>query len=195
MPDYSSERDAARDILDAGRRLYECGLVAANDGNISVRVGDDAVLATPTNVSKGYMTHEMLVLLDLGGNVISGTYLPSSEIKMHLAIYRAAPDIRSVVHAHPTYATVFAVLRRGITGDELAETKILLGKIPVARYETPGTAELALGAAEFARDYKGCLLERHGAVTWGDSAQEALFNMERVEITAKVTYLAESLGV
>jgi L-fuculose-phosphate aldolase len=114
---------------------------------------------------------------------------------MHLAIYKAAPEIRSVVHAHPTYATAFAVLRRGIEGDELAETKILLGEIPVAKYEPPGSYELARGAAAFANDYKGVLLEKHGAVTWGINAEEALFNMERVEFTAKVTYLAENRGV
>jgi L-fuculose-phosphate aldolase len=107
---------------------------------------------------------------------------------MHLAIYRKSPDVLSVVHAHPEFATTFAVLGRSISHKTLAETEKLLGEIPVAKFAPPGSRELADGAAAFCPEYKGVLLARHGAVAWGGSVTDALFNMERIEFTAKIAY-------
>ncbi|MDR3210096.1 MAG: class II aldolase/adducin family protein [Oscillospiraceae bacterium] len=191
---YPSDLEARRDILDAGRRLYARGLVAANDGNLSARVSPTELWATPANVSKGDMSEDMLVKLTLGGAVIAGTRAPSSELLLHLAVYRRSPEVLSVVHAHPPYATARAA--RGLALDRLllAESETLLGVIPLAPYAPPGSDALAEGAAAFCPAYKGVLLERHGAVTWGGSVTDALFRMERLEHTAHIEYLAGNIG-
>ncbi|MDR0915826.1 MAG: class II aldolase/adducin family protein [Oscillospiraceae bacterium] len=183
-----TDHDAKSQILDIGRRLYELRLVAANDGNVSIRIGD-AIWATPTNVSKGYMTDDMLVKLTLGGDVIAGTWKPSSEIKMHLAVYRANPAIGAVVHAHPPYATALAAAGLPLDGTVLDETRVLLGEIPLTKNAAPGTSELAEAVAAQCVAYRGTLMERHGVCTWAETAEQALFNMERIEFTAKIMFL------
>ncbi|MDR0838250.1 MAG: class II aldolase/adducin family protein [Oscillospiraceae bacterium] len=188
MSRYPTDSEAREAILDCGRRLYERGLVAANDGNITARVSAREVWATPTNVSKGFMSADSLVKLDLDGNVLSGSK-PSSEIKMHLAIYRRAPDILAVVHAHPPTATAFAAAGIPLSKSTLAETEALLGEIPVAPFAPLGTAELADGVAAYCAEYKGVLMARHGVCSWGSGVTEALFNMERIEFTAKIAYM------
>ena len=178
---YPSEEQAKRDIIEAGRRMYAGAYVAANDGNISARVSENEIWATPTNVSKGFMTEDMLVKLDLDGNVLGGTLRPSSEVKMHLALYREDAAILGVVHAHPPIATAFAAA--GIPLDEalLQETVVMLGIVPVVPYTCPGSSELAEKVAPFCCDYNAALLEHHGAVTWAGSVMEAYYRLERVE--------------
>ena len=114
MTDYVSDAQARSLILDVGRRLYHSGFVASNDGNITCKVGDNAIWATPTGVSKGFMTEEMLVKMDLDGNILEGTYKPSSEIKMHLRVFKENPQVQGVVHAHPLTATAFGRRDPGI---------------------------------------------------------------------------------
>lgn len=181
------------DIVAAGRRLYERGLVASNDGNISVREGE-SVWATPTNVSKGAMTEDMLVRLDLDGNVLEGRLKPSSEIKMHLAIYRANPDLRAVVHAHPPAGTAFASAGLPLDSAILQETVVQLGVVPLAPYALPGTQELAESCAPLCREYNAALLEYHGATTWGESLTQALHRMESVEYYAQILMKLRLMG-
>jgi len=191
---YPNEKSACRDIIEAGRRLYMRGFVCANDGNISARISHDIIVATPSGVSKGFMTDDMLVKLDLDGNVLEGTMKPSSEIKMHLAIYRHSPKIISVCHAHPPISTTFAAAGIPLDRALLQETAVSLGVVPIAKYAMPGSDELADAAAEFCIDYHGVLLEHHGSVAWGDSVMQALFRMESIEYTATVAMYSKIMG-
>lgn len=186
---------AAEEIIDAGRRLYETGLVVSNDGNLSVRLTDGNILATPTNVSKGSMTEDMLVLLSPDGSVLEGRLRPSSEIKMHLAIYRENPELNAVVHAHPPTATAFASAGEALDKAVLQETVVQLGVVPVAPYALPGSRELAESCAPYCRAYNAVLLEYHGATTWGKSLKQALHRMESVEYYAKTLLTLRALGV
>ena len=191
---YADESDARRDIVEAGRRMYLRGFVCGSDGNLSARISDTEIIATPSGVAKGFMTAGMLIKLNLDGDVISGSLKPSSEIKMHLAIYRKAHEIRSVCHAHPPAAAAFAA--EGIALDKpfLQESVMLLGVIPVAEYAPPGSRALADGAAAYCNDYHGALLEHHGAVTWGDSVMQGLYRMESIEYTATVAMYSKMMG-
>ena len=205
MAAFRDECSARRDIVEAGRRMYLRGYISGSDGNLSARVSDNVIIATPSGVSKGYMTEDMLIALDLDGNVLSGIgasggsgaagdYQPSSEIKMHLAVYRKSHEIQAVCHAHPPVAAAFAAAGVALDKPYLQETVMLLGVIPVAEYAKPGSRELADGAAAFCRDYHGALLEHHGAVTWGDNVMQALYRMESIEYTASVAMYSKMLG-
>ena len=191
---YPSEAQARAQIIEAGRKLYERGMVAANDGNLSVRVGENALWVTPTGVSKGYMTEEMLVKLDLDGNLLEGSRKPSSETKMHLRIYRENPDARAVIHAHPPAATAFAAAGIPLDRPVLQEAVVQLGTVPVAPFALPGSQAVADSVAPYCREYRGLLLEYHGAVTWGESMQQAHYHMECLEQTATVTLHLHTLG-
>lgn len=195
MNKYPSDFEAREAIIDVGRRLYERSYVAANDGNISVRVGENAVWATPTNVSKGSLTHEMLVKSDLDGNILEGTRKPSSEVKMHLAIYRRSATIMSVCHAHPPVSTTFAAAGIPLDVAYLQEAAVLLGVIPLAEYALPSTDALAEGAALYCPDYNGVLLEHHGAVAWGTSAEQALHRLESIEFNATIAMNMRMMGI
>ena len=191
---YPTDAQAKAEILEAGIKLFQRGLVAANDGNLSVRVGENALWVTPTGVSKGAMTEEMLVKLDLDGNLLAGTRRPSSEVKMHLRIYRENPDVRAVVHAHPPAATAFACAGIPLDRPVLQESVLMLGAVPVAPFALPGSPGVADSIAPFCRDCRAVLLEYHGAVTWGESMQQAHYRMECLEQTALVTLHLRTLG-
>ena len=192
---YAQDAEAHRDIIEVGRRMYQKGFANANDGNISVRVSKDTVWATPTGVSKGFMTPDMLVLLDLDGNVLHGKSKPSSEIKMHLAVYKNSQDARAVTHAHPPIATTFAAAGIPLDKALLQETVVLLGVIPLAQYALPGSDALAQSIVPFVQDYNGALLEHHGAVSWGKDAMQAFFRLESIEYTAMVTMYSRMMGI
>lgn len=190
---YPSDLEAKRDILEAGRRMHAKGFVAANDGNLSCRVGEDAVWVTPSGVSKGYMTEEMLLLVDLRGNVLAGSGVPSSEAKMHLGVLAANAALVSCVHAHPPYATMLAIAGIPIERALLAET-VLLGVVPVAPYAELGTDEVPASVVPLCRDYNAALLANHGAVSWGESVMQAYFRMEMLEACARLEYMSRILG-
>lgn len=192
---YPTDAEVKRDILEAGRRLYQKNFVAANDGNISARVSETVIWATPTGVSKGFMTEDMLVKLDLDGNILEGTSKPSSEIKMHLRIYKESPDIRAVTHAHPPVSTTFAAAGIPLEKALLQETVVRLGIIPVAPYALPGSSALAEGVVPFVKDYNGLLLEHHGTVAWGTSVMQAFYILESIEYNATVTMYARMMGI
>lgn len=175
------------EIIQAGQRLYQARLVASNDGNISARCPDGSIWCTPSGVSKGFMSEDMLIRMDLDGNVLEhGALKPSSEIKMHLAIYRANPEITAVVHAHPPIATAFASAGLSLDSAILQETVVQLGVVPLVPYALPGTAELAESVAPYCRDYNAALMEYHGVTAWGEGVTQALHRMESVEYYAKL---------
>lgn len=185
---------ARRDICEAGRRTYQSGFVAANDGNISARIGENRVLCTPTGVSKGFLTEDMLAICDLDGKQVSGQLKISSEIGMHLEVYKLRPDIHSVVHAHPPAATGFAVAGIDLTQCVLPEVVISLGGIPLAQYGTPGGPDIFEPMRPLLQKYDAVLMANHGVVTLGKTVMNAHFKMETVEHFAKIALVAQQLG-
>ncbi len=192
----ASEYQIKQDICEVGRRIYTRGFVASNDGNISVRVGENEFLTTPTGVSKGFMTPDMIIKVDMEGRKIAGggNLKPSSEIKMHLDVYKHRPDVRSVVHAHPPTATAFAVAGIPLDKPVLPEIIISLGAVPIAKYGTPSTEEIPLAVREYLDKYDAVLLENHGALTMGTDVYNAFYKMESIEHFAKVSLAARQLG-
>jgi L-fuculose-phosphate aldolase len=189
-----SEDSLRADIVEVGRRLYSRGYCASNDGNISVRLDDRRVLTTPKSVSKGYMTADMMVVTDMSGRKISGDRDPSSELLMHLAVYRNRPDAHAVVHAHPPLATGFAVAGIPLDRAVLAEVVTTLGSIPIAEYGTPSTPELAQAVERFVKAHDGLLLANHGALTLAQELYAAYYKMETIEHFAKISLVARLLG-
>lgn len=181
-------------ICEIGKRIYDRGYVAANDGNISLRLNENEVLATPTGVSKGFMTPDMIVKINMDGEKLEGDLRPSSEIKMHLDVYRRRPDVRAVIHAHPPVATGFAVAGIPLNKCVLPEVIISLGSIPIARYGTPSTDEIPMAIREHLNDCDAFLLENHGALTIGVDLTNAYFKMETLEHFAQISLVARLLG-
>jgi L-fuculose-phosphate aldolase len=182
------------DIVEAGRRMYARGYVASNDGNMSARLDADRLLTTPKSVSKGFMTPDMMVVVDYTGTKIAGDRDPSSELPMHLEVYRNRPDVNAVVHAHPPIATGFAVAGIPLTRAVLAEVITTLGSIPIAEYGTPSTAELPAAVRKYIKAHDGMLLANHGALTCGPSVMAAYYKMETIEHFAKISLVARLLG-
>ena len=191
---YTSHQEAKTAILEAGRRLYQRGFVAANDGNLSARMEDGTIWATPTGVSKGFMTENMLVRLTPEGEILEGSRKVSSEIAMHLAIYRKNPELGGVVHAHSPAATAFATQGRAFDMAVSLETAVQLGVIPCAPYAVTGSEKLAENAALYCEEFNGCFLEHHGAVTWGADVMQALFRTECLEHTIIMYEHMRALG-
>jgi L-fuculose-phosphate aldolase len=189
-----SDLEFRRDIVRIGRMLHDKGFIAANDGNISVRLNEFTVLATPTCMSKGMLTEEDLVTVDMRGKKLSGFREVSSEIAMHLMIYRVRPDVSAVVHAHPPTATGFAAAGRGLDEALVSEIVISLGKVPLSDYATPGTTDLCDCIEPFVEDHDAVLMANHGVVTCGDDLLTAYMNMETVEHYAKISLVAHQLG-
>ncbi len=190
----SSAFAARREICEMGRRIYQLGFVAANDGNLSARIGGDRVLCTPTGVSKGFLTEEMLAICDMDGTQVSGPMKISSEIRMHLEAYRLRADVAAVVHAHPPTATGFAVAGLDLTECVLPEVVVLLGGVPLAPYGTPGGPDIFEPMRPLLEKYDAVLMANHGAVTLGKSVQEAHFKMETVEHFARIVLVSRQLG-
>ena len=182
------------ELLAIGKRIYDRGYVAANDGNISVRLDQNTLLITPTGVSKGFMQADDLIILDMNGHIFVGQKKPSSESKMHIQIYKARPEVQCVCHAHPPYATGFAVAGIPLKKMVLPEAVLVLGTIPLVEYGTPGTDELYQSLSKYILDYDAFLLSNHGALTVGDSLLNACHKMETLEHTAKIQFIAQQLG-
>jgi L-fuculose-phosphate aldolase len=188
------EEQIRAEIVEAGRRMFDRGFVASNDGNISARLDEKRLMTTPKSVSKGFMTPDMMVVVDYDGNKVSGDRDASSELPMHLEIYRNRPDVNGVVHAHPPTATGFAVAGIPLTRAVLAEVITTLGSIPIAEYGTPSTAELPEAVRKYIKAHDGMLLANHGAVTCGPSVLAAYYKMETIEHFAKISLVARLLG-
>lgn len=183
---YMSEKKAKKAILDIGQRMYVRNFVAANDGNISIRTGENEVWATPTGVSKGFMKKKMLVKVDLEGNVLEGMKKPSSELKMHLRAYQENPELLSVCHAHPPICTCFAIAGIPLDVPVLAEAVITLGDVPVAPYAELGSKEVPEVIAPYCHTHNGVLLANHGAVTWAEDPYSAYYRLESMEYYANI---------
>ncbi len=181
-------------ICDIGRRLWQRAYVDGNGGNISVRVAGGLVLCTPTLVSKGFMTPEDLCLVDMDGVQRAGEKRATSEILMHLAIYRVQPLARACVHAHPPHATGFAVAGVQPMSCLVPEMEIFCGEVPVAPYFTPGTHEVSEAVARLADRHNTILMANHGAVGWGFDVQDAYFKMEILESYCRTVLVATQLG-
>ena len=190
----SAEARFRADIVEVGRRLYARGYVASNDGNISVRLDEARLLTTPKSVSKGFMTPEMMCVVDLDGRKLAGERDPSSELLMHLEVYRQRPDVRAVVHAHPPLATGFAVAGIPLDRAVLAEVITTLGSVPIAEYGTPSTRELPDAVRRYIRAHDGLLLANHGALTVAHELFAAYYKMETIEHFAKISLVARLLG-
>ena len=189
---FQEEREA---VCRVGRLLYDRGYVAANDGNISVKVAENRLLITPSGVSKGRMTPEMLLVTDMDGTVIEGDRHPTSEGKMHLEVYRGRPDANAVVHAHPPVSTAFAVRREGLETPYLAELVAGLGQVPCTdAFAMLSTEEVPESVVPYLPDHNALLLANHGALTWGGELWEAFDRMEVVEHTAKIFLNLRLLG-
>ena len=183
------------EICEVGHALYHLGFVAANDGNISVKVGPNEFYCTPTGVSKGYMTPDMIIKIDGDGNKLEGRLNPSSEIKMHMRVYKERPDVNAVVHAHPPVATAFTVA--GVEMDQfiLPEAILTIGNVPTCDYGTPSTMEIPDSLMPYIQKHDAFLLKNHGALTVGNSLMRACFTMEEVEFNAKINLYARQIGV
>lgn len=191
-----SEYEVKKEICEIGKRIYMNGFVAANDGNISVRINDREVLCTPTGVSKGYMTPDMICKVDMDGKVLTanGKLRPSSEVKMHLRVYKERPDVKSVVHAHPPYGTSYAIAGVPLDKPIMPEAVIALGNVPIAAYGTPSTDEIPDEVSKYLYSYDAVLLENHGALTYSDTLLNAYFKMESLEFYAKLMHLSSQIG-
>ena len=192
----TSEFEIKKQICDIGKRIYNRGMVAANDGNISVKLSDNEFLCTPTGVSKGFMTPDYICKIDAEGNILQANkgFKPSSEIKMHLRVYKHRPDVKAVVHAHPIFATSFAIAGIPLTQPIMPEAVIALGCVPIAEYGRPSTEEIPDAVEKYLQYYDAVLLESHGALTYSDSLLAAYHKMESVEFYAELLYKARQLG-
>ncbi len=189
-----TEQNHREEIVRFGRLLHQTGLVAATDGNLSVRLEDGSILCTPTLMSKGLMEADDLVIVDPDGRKLHGTRNVSSELAMHLLIYRRRRDVGAVVHAHPPTATGFAAAGMALDRALCAELIVTLGSVPLASYETPGTPELAEALAPLVADHDAILMANHGVVTYGVDLLNAYMNMETVEHFAKIALVTHMLG-
>src|SRR5271170_772460 len=188
------EAEHLRDICAVGRWIHDRGYVASTDGNISVRLGPDRILMTPTSMCKAMMNPDDLVIIDLEGQRVSGLRKPSSELGMHLLIYRLRPDINAVCHAHPPTATGYAAAGIPLDKPILCELVIGLGSVPVARYGTPGTPELTESIEPLVRDHDAILMANHGVVTYGPDLLTAFLRLETTEHFARVSLVTQLLG-
>lgn len=188
------EREYRDDIVQIGRLVFDKGWVASNDGNISIRVDAERILATPTGMCKGMMQPDDLIVLDRKGRKISGRREKTTEIDMHLTIYDLRPDIRAVVHAHPPVATGFATAGRPLNLALLPEVIISFGCVPLAGYGLPGTRELTEPMRPLIPKHEALLMANHGAVCYGEDVFQAYFRMETVEHSARIQLVAELLG-
>jgi L-fuculose-phosphate aldolase len=189
-----TEREHREDIVQIGRLVFQKGWVAANDGNISIRLDAGRILATPTGVSKGMMHPDDLIIVDMQGNKVFGRGERTTEIAMHLKIYELRPDIKAVVHAHPPVSTGFATAGKPLSMGLLPEVVISLGCVPLAAYGLPGTSELTEPMLPLIPNHDALLMANHGAVCYGEDVFKAYFRMETMEHLAHVALVAELLG-
>lgn len=187
------EQSARKLIVEIGKLMYDKGYVTSSDGNISCRLGENLILATPTQVSKGRMTEDMMALVDLEGNALNDRKM-SSEIKMHLLVYNSRPDVGAVCHAHTPHGTAFAAAGLAIDQPILSEVILTLGCVPLTAYGTPSTSELTDAMKPYVEHHNALLLENHGVVAYGNDLWQAFDRLETLEHTAKIAILAKTLG-
>lgn len=189
--EYPDDQTARQMILEVGRRMYQNRYVASNDGNISCKVSEDTIWVTPTGVSKGFMQEKDLIKMNLDGEIIEGIRKPSSEIRMHLRVYQEDNRVKSVVHAHPKFATLFAIANKPIDSRILPEGIVQLGVVPCAKTVIPGTQDVPDSIAPYVNDYNAVLLGNHGVLTWSEEGiMQAYYRLETVEYFAEIILYA-----
>jgi L-fuculose-phosphate aldolase len=181
-------------ICEIGRRVYNKGFAAANDGNISIRVGENEVLCSPTMICKGFMTPDDICAVDMEGGQIAGKRKRTSEVLLHLAIMKNRPDVKAVVHCHPPHATAFAVAREPIPQCILPEIEVFMGEVPIAPYETPGGHPFANTVVPFLKGTNTIILTNHGTVSFGANLEEAYWKTEILDAYCRILLLAKQLG-
>lgn len=191
-----NEWEVKKLIVEVGKRMWLRGFVASNDGNISVKLNDNEILTTPTGVSKGFMSSEMIIKVDKSGKVLSAAsnFRPSSELKMHLEVYKERADVKAVVHAHPPFATSFAVAGIPLDKCVLPEAIMVMGAVPIAPFGLPSTNEVPESIRPFIKNSDAVLLQNHGALTMADDLLTAYYKMETLEHTASIVAKALQLG-
>jgi len=183
-----------QDICEIGQRIYNRGFAAANDGNITIRVGENEVLCSPTMISKGFMKPEDICLIDMEGKQLAGHRKRSSEALLHLAIMKARPEVKSVVHCHPPHATAFAIAREPIPQCVLPEVEVFLGDVPITQYETPGSQSFADTVLPFVHKSNVIILANHGTVSFGETVERAYWWTEILDAYCRMLMLARDLG-
>ena len=191
----ADESELRQRVCDIGRRMYERGFVAASDGNISVRLGGGRFLCTPSGVSKGYMSPGMLCVVDGDGKQLDGPAPRTSEVLMHLEIFRQRPDVNAVTHAHPPHATAFAIAGVAPPAGVMPEVEIFLGPVPLAKYAAPGSAALAQSILPHLKDKANTiLLANHGVVSFDKDLEQAYFHLETIDSYCRILLLAGQVG-
>jgi len=190
----SSPINTKKAIVDVGQLLYHNGMLAGTDGNISVRLDQDRIMVTPSNFAKGRLSPDDMVVVNSVGKLLEGQNRPSSELPMHLFVYKKRPDIAACVHSHPPYATAFAVAGISLVDDILPEAELLLGHIPLTDYAPPGTDAVPKSLEPHIENNTAFLLRNHGLLTIGGTLEEAFNRHEVVEHHARIVYLARLLG-
>ena len=190
----ADEQELKRQLCEYGRRAYDKGLVAANDGNLSVRLDENQVLCTPTLQCKGFLKPEDICTVDLDGKHVAGKKRPTSEIRLHLEVYRRRSDVYSVIHTHPPHVTAFAVCGKPIPSGILAEPEIFLGEVPTAEYATPGSDEFAKTIVPFVEETNTIVLANHGMVSYEGDLERAFWLTEILEAYCRTLILAKSIG-
>jgi L-fuculose-phosphate aldolase len=191
---HHSERLLRADIVEVCRRIYARGWLAATDGNVSVRLGERRILATPTGIHKGYLSPSDIIVVDDKGRKISGHREPSSELRMHIAAYEERADVGAVVHAHPTNCIAFSLAGVSLAQCLLPEIVFMFGSIPTTAYTTPTTEEVPAEVRKWLRDFDAMVLDRHGSLTVGPDVFAAYDKLERMEHVAEITFRARMLG-
>ena len=183
-----------KDICEIGRRIYEKGFAAANDGNITVRVSENEVLCTPTMHSKGFLKPDDICTIDMTGKQLAGSKKRSSEALLHLEIYKQRADVKSVVHCHPPHACAFAIAREPIPQCILPEVEVFLGDVPITKYETPGGQDFANTIIPFVKKTNILILANHGTVSYGENVERAYWWTEILDAYCRMLILSKSLG-
>ena len=191
---FQNEYKLKEFICEIGRRVYQRGFAAANDGNITIRLNDREVLCTPTMVSKGFMKPDDICKVDYEGKQLAGKKKRTSEVLLHLAVYKARPDVHAAVHCHPPHATAFAVAHEPIPKCILPEVEVFLGEVPISIYETPGDNRFANTVLPYVKNCNTIILANHGTVTFGKDLEQAYFNSEIIDAYCKILILAKQLG-
>jgi L-fuculose-phosphate aldolase len=190
----TTERELKEQMCEIGRRLYNKGFAAANDGNITARLNEREILCTPTMVSKGFLKPDDICKVDYEGKQLAGKKKRTSEVLLHLVVYKTRLDVQAVVHCHPPHATAFAVAREPIPKCVLPEVEVFLGEVPMSVYETPGGQKFADTLLPYTKDCNTVILANHGTVSWGPDVEKAYFNTEIIDAYCKILILARQLG-
>ena len=191
---YVSEFKVKEQLCDIGRRIWLKGFCAGNEGNHSYRIGENRVLCTPTGISKGFLKPDDICVTDMEGKQIGGVRKRTSEMLLHLAIYKARPDIKAVVHSHPPHATAFAIANVELPTCIHPEAEVFLGAVKTAKYVTPGDTRLGESILPYVKDSNTILLQNHGTVTFDKDIEGAYYKLEIVDAYARILILAKQIG-